>query len=92
MDTANGDFSYGAQVIFSGTVEDCGTGTVYFQANGEGNNDAADIATYTSNTYTIVPGGTLPVVGSFDTPGTEVPNDDGTESMSYTGTYTCDAE
>ena len=31
-------------------------------------------------------------LGSFDTPGTEVPNEDGTETMSYTGTYTCEPE
>lgn len=90
LDTANGDFAYAAQVMFSGTVEGCGAGTVYFEADGEGTNDADDIATFTSNTYTIVPGGTLPVVGSLDLSGTEVPNDDGTETMSYTGTYTCE--
>ena len=87
----NGDFSYAADVIFAGTVEGCGSGTVYFEAKGEGNNDPSDIATYTSNTYTVVPGGSLPVEGSVETPGTEAPNDDGTETMSYIGTYTCDA-
>jgi len=88
---ANGDFTFSGRGLFMGTVEGCGSGTVYFEASAEGH-DADGVATYTSNMYTIVPGGTLPVAGSLDMSGTEILDGDGNKTIGYTGTYTCDAE
>ena len=92
FDVGNADFTYSARALFMGTVEGCGSGTVYFEVSGEGGHDADNVATFGSNTFTAVPGGTLPVVGSLDMSGTEVRNDDGTNTVSYTGSYGCDPE
>ena len=87
---ANGDFSLSGTIVFMGRVEGCGSGTVFFETTAEGI-DADGIATYTSNTATTVPGGTLPVVGSLEMSGTEVLDDDGNKTIAYTGTFSCDA-
>jgi hypothetical protein len=92
FDVSDADFTYTARALFMGTVEGCGPGTVYFEVNGEGGHDADDVATFSSHTFTAVPRGTLPVVGSLDMSGTEVRNDDGTQTVSYTGSYSCNAE
>jgi len=91
FDVGNADFTYAARALFMGTVEGCGPGTVYFEVSGEGGHDADDRATFSSHTFTAVPGGTLPIVGSLDMSGTEVRNDDGTQTVGYIGSYTCDA-
>jgi hypothetical protein len=92
FDVDNADFTYTARALFMGTVEGCGPGTVYFKVSGEGGHAAAGVDTFGSHTFTTVPGGTLPVVGSLDMSGTEVRNDDGTDTLSYTGSYSCNAE
>ena len=92
MNPADGSFTYSGLVLFVGTVEGCGTGTVYFEVEGEGMPNETGPSTWTSNTHTAVPGGTLPLTGTLDESGTEVVNDDGTVTWSYTGTYACDAE
>ena len=91
FDVNNGDLSYTARVLFMGTVEGCGAGTVYFEVSGEGNN-ADGVSTFASNTYTAVEGGTLPVAGSLDMSGAETVHNDGTHTLSYTGSFSCDAE
>lgn len=88
---ANGDFTYTTRGLFMGTVEGCGAGTVHFEARAEGIS-VDGIATYSSNIHTAVSGGTLPVFGTLDMSGVEMLNDDGTKTVSYTGTYSCDTE
>jgi len=92
MNPADGSFTYSGLAFFVGTVEGCGSGTVYFAVEGEGMPNEVGASTWTSNTHTVVPGGTLPLTGILDESGTEVINDDGTVTWSYTGTYSCDAE
>ena len=92
MNPADGSFTYSGLVLFVGTVEGCGTGTVYFEVEGEGMPNETGASTWTSNTHTIVPGGTLSLTGTLDESGTEVINDDGTVTWGYAGTYSCDAE
>jgi hypothetical protein len=91
LNLATGEFSHSGLVLFSGTVEGCGAGTVFFDTSGEGTHDADGVATFTSKLYTVVPGGTLPIEGTLDESGTEVMNGDGTATQGYIGTYTCDA-
>ena len=78
-------------VFFFGTVEGCGTGSVYFEATGEGMPNEVGPSTWTSNTLTAVPGGTLPLTGTLDESGTEIVNEDGSVTWEYTGTFTCEA-
>ena len=46
---------------------------------------------FSVNNYTIVPGGSLPITGTWDGTGAEVPNADGSATQTTTTTYTCDA-
>ena len=45
--------------------------------------------TYTVNTQTAVPGGTLPLTATLDMTGREVPQAEGTTALGYSGTYSC---
>jgi len=76
--------------FFSGVVEGCGVGTVYFEYAGTGAMDADGVLVGQTDTYAIAPGGTLPVTGSWEWTGTETMNDDGTLTWDYDATYTCD--
>jgi hypothetical protein len=55
--------------------------------SGEGSRENDGTNTFTSNTCTAVPGGTLPLTGTLDEIGTEVLHDDGTATLDHTGTY-----
>jgi hypothetical protein len=79
--------TYSGEAFFAGTVEGCGEGTVYFEVSGEGSRENDGTNTFTSNTCTAVPGGTLPLTGTLDEIGTEVLHDDGTATLDHTGTY-----
>lgn len=90
-DALDGTFTYSSHGVFMGDVEGCGSGTFYFTSddveafwNGESN-------TYEHNLMTVVPGGTLPIAGALEFEGAEVDHGDGTASLDYTGTYTCDS-
>ena len=92
MDPADGSFADSGLAFFAGTIAGCGSGTVYFAVEGKGMPNDVGASTWTSNTHTVVPGGTMPLTGTLDESGTEVVNDDGSVTWSYTGTYTCDAD
>jgi hypothetical protein len=88
MDCSRAD-SVGGLLTFAGRVEGCGTSTVFLDVAGEGFTDESGVNTFTSNTLTVVTGGTIPVRGSIDESGPQVPQDDGTVTMAYTATYEC---
>ncbi len=85
----DGTFRYSGRGKFFGDVEGCGFGTYYFSNEGEGFRDETGTQTYTRNTTTFLPGGSLPLAGSYDSPGAEVNHADDTTTGTYTGSYTC---
>ncbi len=89
IDPVDGSFAYSGQMAFAGSVEGCGTGTVFFDVEGEGYTDAGGVTTFTSNSFTVTPGGTLDLAGTIDEAGTEVPQGDGTVTLEYRASYSC---
>jgi hypothetical protein len=77
-------------LFWAGTVEGCGPGTFFAEGEFEGVSDAEGVSTFTVNDFTIVPGGTLPITGTFDGRGTEVLNPDGSADNAITATYACE--
>jgi hypothetical protein len=76
--------------FFAGEVEGCGVGTVIFDYTSAGTINEDGSNTSDHDTYTIVPGGTLAVTGGYTQTGEEIPNGDGTATIPYTATYSCD--
>jgi hypothetical protein len=87
---ADGSFSGSGLLFWSGTVEGCGEGTYYAEGEFAGVGDADGVNTFSVNTLTVVPGGSLPITGTWDGSGTEVPNGDGSATQATTFTYSCD--
>ena len=80
-------------------MEGCGAGTFYaeaefafvgVQAYDAQSGNFVDVRDYSVNNFTIVPGGTLPITGTWDGSGTEVPNADGSRTNATTFTYSCE--
>jgi hypothetical protein len=89
VNPADGSFTYNGEMTFAGTMEGCATGTVFFDVTGEGTTDASGVSTFTSNTFTAMPGGTLHLIATIDESGTEDQQGDGTTIMDYPATYSC---
>jgi hypothetical protein len=90
LDTATGMTEQVGIAFFSGVVEGCGVGTVYFDYQGTGAFDADGMFVSGSDTHTIVPGGTLPLTGGYEWTGTEnVENDNGTTTQDCDAAYSC---
>ncbi|MFV2062642.1 MAG: hypothetical protein ACC726_03900, partial [Chloroflexota bacterium] len=90
QNVADGSFSGSGLLFWAGTVEGCGEGTFYAEGEFAGVGDADGVNTFSVNTLTVVPGGSLPITGTWDGSGTEVPNGDGSRTQATTFTYTCD--
>jgi hypothetical protein len=90
---AEATFEVSGTMFFAGEVEGCGVGTVYFDNAGAGIQDESGALIYDTNTFTSMPGGTLPVTAVIDEIGTNeaTPNGDGSSTLTYTVTYSCDA-
>jgi hypothetical protein len=90
--TADFTFEVSGTSYFAGEVEGCGPGTVYFDYAGGGTLDENLAPVWETNTYTAVPGGTLPITATIDEVGVNAatPNGDGTSTLTYTATYSCD--
>ena len=90
---AEGTFEAGGTTFFSGEVEGCGSGTVYFDWAASGVLDESGALIWETNTLTSVPGGTLPVTATTVELGANdaVQNDDGSFTMISPVTYSCDA-
>ena len=74
-----------------GEIEGCGTGTVHFSAPDiEGFYDGP-MPTYTRHTWEVVPGGTLPVDGSFEALGLETLLSDYLTTFDFSGELSCAA-
>jgi D-alanyl-D-alanine carboxypeptidase len=88
----DGTFTYTARGVFMGEVEGCGYGTMFFSIeDGAGYPDPDQQAlVYTNGTAHILPGGTLPLAGSFDLVGVEAEHPDGTATVDVTGSYSCE--
>lgn len=91
---AEGTFEIGGTMFFAGEVEGCGEGTVLFDYAGGGILDETGAPVWETNMLTAVPGGTLPVTGTIDELDTNnaVPNGDGSSTLTYTASYSCDME
>jgi D-alanyl-D-alanine carboxypeptidase len=87
--TEDHTFHYSGRGKYLGDVEGCGSGTAFYSNEGEGFRDETGTQNYTRNTTTFLPGGSLPLAGSYDSPGAEVNNVDDTTSGVYAGSYTC---
>jgi len=48
------------------------------------------VTEFSVNDFTIVPGGSLPISGTYHARGTEVPNGDGSATQAVTATYSCE--
>jgi hypothetical protein len=92
LDMAEGSFSGSGLLFWSGTVEGCGAGTFYAEGEYAATGGPDGVDTFSVNSYTIVPGGTLPITGTIDGPGTDVLNADGSRTQAWTATYSCDEE
>jgi hypothetical protein len=92
VDLAEGSYSGTASMFWSGTVEGCGAGTFYAEGEYAATTGPDGTDTFSVNTYTIVPGGSLPITGTIDGDGTEVLNADRSRTLSITATYSCDEE
>jgi len=91
LDTNDGTFEAAGYSFFAGSVEGCGTGTMYFDWEAVGAMNAEGLPTFEINRYTSAPGGTLAVTATLEELVTETPNGDGTSSIPYTFEYSCDA-
>jgi hypothetical protein len=90
LNLADGSFSGSGSLYWTGTVEGCGAGTYVAEAEFAGAPGADGITNFSVNNYTIVPGGSLPITGTWDGTGAEVPNPDGSATQTTTTTYSCD--
>jgi hypothetical protein len=90
LNTEDGSVTLDATIMFSGTVEGCGAGTVYFKNTGSGVFSPEGVLTLDESVYEAVPGGTLSVTATLDESGELVDNPDGSTTMPYAGTYSCD--
>ena len=90
-DYANGTFKAHGTAFFAGEAHDCGEGTLHLDYAGSGTINEDGTNTSESDVYTVMPGGTLPVTGSYEQTVAEVPNDDGTATATYTASLTCEA-
>jgi hypothetical protein len=90
QNVADGSFTGSGLLFWVGTVEGCGAGTFYAEAEFAGVGDADGVNTFSVNNFTIVPGGSLPITGTWDGTGTEVPNGDGSRTQATTFTYSCE--
>ena len=86
----DGSFSGSGTLFWSGTVEGCGAGTFFAETEFAGGPDADGVNDFSVNDFTIVPGGSLPITGTFEARGAEVPNGDGSATQAYRATYSCD--
>jgi hypothetical protein len=89
QNVADGSFTGSGLLFWTGTVEGCGEGTFYAEGEFAGVADADGVTTFSVNTFTVVPGGSLPITGTWDGTGTEVPNADGSATQATTFTYSC---
>jgi hypothetical protein len=87
---ADRTFEASGTAVFAGEVEGCGVGVVYFDYRGSGTIATDGSNVFESDTYTAVPGGSLPIVGSIAQSGIDAANGDGTSTAPYSGTYACD--
>lgn len=85
----DGTFTTSGSAFFAGEVEGCGSGTLNLDYAGNGimNEDGSN--TFESDVYTIVPGGSLPVTGSYEQTVPDAQNDDGTTTAIYAASLTC---
>ena len=90
QNVADGSFSGSGLLFWSGTVEGCGAGTFYAETDFAGAPNADGVNDFSVNDFTIVPGGSLPITGTFEARGAEVPNGDGSATQAYRATYSCD--
>jgi hypothetical protein len=90
QNVSDGSFTGSGLLFWVGTVEGCGAGTFNAEAEFLGVGDADGVNTFDVNNFTIVPGGSLPITGTWDGTGTEVPNADGSRTQATTFTYSCD--
>ena len=87
---ADGSFSGSGLIFWSGTVEGCGAGTFFAETDFAGAPDADGVNNFTVNDFTIVPGGSLPISGTYEGRGPEVPNGDGSATSQVRYSYSCD--
>ena len=89
---AESTFEVSGSSYFAGEVEGCGPGTVNFDYAAGGTLDENLQPVFETNTYTAVPGGTLPITATIDEVSVNdaTPNDDGTSTITYSVTYSCD--
>ncbi len=89
LNLADFSFTVEGSVVFTGTVKACGHGTVIFDVIGSGFLEADGTANFVVQDQTVS-GGTLPLQGTISETGTGTTNSDGTGSIDYVGSYTCD--
>ena len=87
----DGTFATSGTAFFAGEVEGCGAGTVYLDYAGAGTMNEDGTNTFESDVYTVVPGGSIPVSGSYEQTVPDRQNDDGTATAIYTAALTCEA-
>ena len=87
---ADGSFSGSGLIFWSGTVEGCGAGTFFAETEFAGAPDADGVNIFSVNDFTIVPGGSLPITGTYEGRGPEVPNGAGSASSQVRYSYSCD--
>jgi len=99
QDMSSNSFTGSGLLFWAGTVEGCGAGTFYAEAEFAGvpvqvydseSGNFVGVNDFSVNSFTIVPGGSLPITGTWDGAGTEVPNADGSRSNASTFTYSCE--
>jgi hypothetical protein len=90
---ATGTFEVNGTAWFAGEVEGCGPGSVAFDWSGGGTLDENGAPVWETNDYTSVPGGSLPITATIDEVNVdpETVNGDGTKTIAYSTTYSCDA-
>jgi len=91
MAKADDTFEVSSTVLFAGEVEGCGTGMVIFEHSGQGTVGADGAPVWETNTFTTVPGGSLPVTATIDEVGVNeaTANEDGTSTLTYRVSYSC---
>ena len=75
--------------VWMGEIEGCGYGTMFFAYDDGAGYFSDDAVHYTAGTAEILPGGTLPLAGSFDLIGEQTDHPDGTGTVDITGSYYC---
>ena len=82
-------FEASGTAFFAGSVEGCGAGTAYLDYQGSGLIGADGSYQLRSESYTVIPGGSLDVTGSYERSGSETANGDGTTTTPFSVVTSC---